>query len=410
MMIGVSAVLAANALMGTVVGLRLAAADHAAALIGAVVAGFAVGLTIGAVRAARVIERVGHIRAFTVFCAGACLSVLAMLPSDAPWAWAALRVLGGYCVAGIYLVVESWLSAAADPADRGRVLAGYIATCQVALGAGQLMVGQVPLGGAAPFALAAALYAAALIPVGLTRTPQPLLPEAPAISALAAVRQVPLAALACGVSGAVVGTVLSLAPAELAATGASTALTARYMAVVMFGGLLLLWPAGWASARVGRRQLLELLACGAAGTALVGHAAHGAGGVLLLAQGAAIGAFAFALYPVSLAYAHDRASPDQVVATNGAMVLAYSIGASAAPVLGGALVDGLGPVGLHLWLAALPSLVVGAAVIRGIRRRLSGRGVVGPGEAPFAPVALPRVAPAGELDPRVPRDGPPRAS
>ena len=48
-----------------------------------------------------------------------------------------LRFLFGFCMAGLYVVVESWLNDASTPHTRGRTLAVYMTASMGGLGVGQ---------------------------------------------------------------------------------------------------------------------------------------------------------------------------------------------------------------------------------------------------------------------------------
>lgn len=61
--------MAGNSLLGVVLPLRMETADYPVALTGAVMAAYYLGLALGGLRAKRVILRIGHIRAFSIFAA-----------------------------------------------------------------------------------------------------------------------------------------------------------------------------------------------------------------------------------------------------------------------------------------------------------------------------------------------------
>ena len=73
--------------------------------------------------------------------------------------WLAVRAAFGFCAAGAYMVIESWLNDRATNENRGRILSAYIA-----VNLGSIMLGQWLLPIASPrgpqlFSLAAVLYA-----------------------------------------------------------------------------------------------------------------------------------------------------------------------------------------------------------------------------------------------------------
>ena len=87
--------------------------------------------------------------------------------------WGIARLAFGFAAASIYTVTESWLNDRAGNDTRGRILALYLS-----VNYGGIVVGQWLYTTAAPtsfvlFNLAAIFYALCLVPVGLTRLPQP---------------------------------------------------------------------------------------------------------------------------------------------------------------------------------------------------------------------------------------------
>jgi MFS family permease len=60
-----------------------------------------------------------------------------------PPAWVAMRFLTGICLAGQYVVAESWPNQLTGNENRGRLLAVYGLVTMGAFGVGQLMFGPV---------------------------------------------------------------------------------------------------------------------------------------------------------------------------------------------------------------------------------------------------------------------------
>ncbi len=389
---GTALLVAGNGLLGTSLGIRLAS-EQSLGAAGVVVSAFSVGLGLGAWRASRVLERVGHIRAFAAFSAVVAAATLGILVVDSVPVWVLFRIAQGFAMAGNYLVVESWLSHRAGVGNRARVLAIYVITCQVALAVGQLLVTVQPPDGGTPVLLAALLYVLALVPVALTRTPQPAVVE-PARAGLGGVlRKAPVAVAGCFVAGGTAGTLINLGAPFATALGLSSSQVAAFMASGVLGGLVLQVPIGHLADRMDRRLVIELIAlCTVAVSALflvrTEHLGYVVGTAFLL------GAFAFVMYPVSVAHAHDLVAPDDMIAASGTMVLAYAAGSSAIPLLGSLALEVYGAQALPPVLMVM-NLGLGAwAVLRIARRRRLP--VHEP--APVPPLAMPMVAPGAELE------------
>ncbi len=107
---GVFLLMTALGLLHTSVALRIEQQFGSSALAGFVMSAYFCGLTIGAWRLGRIIERVGHIRAFTAFSSVMAASSVAHIVLPEGISWILLRFLQGLSMAGLFMCVESWLN------------------------------------------------------------------------------------------------------------------------------------------------------------------------------------------------------------------------------------------------------------------------------------------------------------
>ena len=113
----------ANGFFGTLVSLRVAV--EAFDVPGLVLSAYFAGFTLGSFGCSKLIERIGHIRAYAAF-AGLVAAATAVLPLlVGSLAWVVLRAIVGFGCAGVFVTTESWLSAKALPSERGRVFYLY---------------------------------------------------------------------------------------------------------------------------------------------------------------------------------------------------------------------------------------------------------------------------------------------
>ena len=95
------------------------------------------------------------------------------LASDDPIAWVVARALTGFCFAGLFIVVESWLNGVATDETRGQILSVYAMTGLLAGILGQLLLPVTDSTGFKPFCIVAIIIALALVPIALTRAEAP---------------------------------------------------------------------------------------------------------------------------------------------------------------------------------------------------------------------------------------------
>ena len=168
-----SGVQLANGFFNTLISLRVAIEDFEPTMAGLVLSSYFAGFTLAALRCGRIIERVGHIRAYAAF-AGLVVVATATMPLlIGPLPWLVLRTIVGFGCAGLFITTESWLNAKAQPAERGRIFSVYMVGTFLALAAGQLLIGRTKIETAAPFNAIVALFAVALVMVSATRAEPP---------------------------------------------------------------------------------------------------------------------------------------------------------------------------------------------------------------------------------------------
>src|SRR5690625_3937642 len=100
---------AGSSMLGISFGDRMPIDGFPAQWIGPILAFYSLGFVLGTLYAVGIIRRVGHIRSFAAFAAIACITTLAHPLWVNGYAWAALRLLMGFCGAGLVMVMESWI-------------------------------------------------------------------------------------------------------------------------------------------------------------------------------------------------------------------------------------------------------------------------------------------------------------
>jgi len=392
---GVGILLLGNGMLGTLIGIRLALEQTPTLVTGAVMAAYFAGLFAGSVYAGRMIGRAGHIRAFAAFAAVFSAATLAHVLFGSPLAWGILRFAEGFCMAGLFMCIESWLNARADNATRGAVLSIYMYVVYAAQGLGQFLLNLADPTQATLFIVASILLSLALVPVALTRSPQPEPPQPSVFGLGALIRISPLGVMGALVSGLALGSIYGLAPAFAHAVGLDVAGTARFVGAFILGGLILQWPLGRLSDRIDRRRVIAavaaMLAAFSTATLLTAEGSR----MALWPIAIGIGGTAFTLYPLSVAHANDWIDPRDMVPASGGLLLAYGAGATAGPLVSSLVMWRLGATGLFVVTGAAALGVAGFSIYRMTQRPPAPK----ESQEPFRP--LPRTTPAvAELDPR----------
>ena len=269
---GVTLLQLANTLLSVVLPLTLALNGYSGTTAGLVVSGYGLGFLAGCIVTPRLIRDVGHIRAFAVLAAICSVTSMVFAASQFVALWFFLRVAMGFCQAGLFTVVEGWLSAAAPAQARGGILSFYLVATKVAIVGGQLLLGQVDTTSPIWFEVAGAVFTLSLIPVALTRTPQPPPARLEVLGPRELYRVAPAAVAGCVASGLLNSALLGLTPIYGTRVGLEPQMVVWLLTAFQLGSFVCQWPLGRLSDRLDRR--LVIAGCVACRGSLVGG--HGA--------------------------------------------------------------------------------------------------------------------------------------
>ena len=366
LVIATSLVQLANGFFGTFVSLRVAIEGFDAP--GLVLSAYFAGSTLGAFYCSRIIERIGHIRAYAAFAGLVAVAVAIMPLLIGSLAWVILRAIVGFGCAGIFVTTESWLTAKAQPSERGRVFSIYMVGTFLALALGQLLIAVADIKATASFNVIVALFAVALIMVTAARAEPPQVGAAAVLPYGVLARAAPIAVTGCALSGLVTGAFYALVPVWMQDQGTTGAIIALFMLAAVLGGLAFQIPVGRLSDRFDRSIVLAFLSLGFAGTAFVMVFLPRALPTILPAA-VLLGGFMSTLYPVCVAHAHDRMPADRVVAVSGRLILVSGLGSVLGPLIGTSLMTRFEIDGVFYFMAAAALLLALVAGFGGLTRQ-----------------------------------------
>ncbi|MBX7065672.1 MAG: MFS transporter [Parachlamydiales bacterium] len=351
-----------SGLFNTFNSLRLEMEHISPEMIGVVSSALYLGILIGSFKIDRWISKVGHIFAFVIFAASLSILVLFQSIWINPWYWSFLRLFGGISMAGVFIVIESWLLMKSPPNMRGAALSIYLGVLYCALSLGQLLINSSDPKTVLPFLTIALLVALSIIPITIRKIASPKLTSEPVkLNMSQLVRLSPLGFGGGVISGMVLAVTYGLIPIFAKEIGMSITEVGTFMATIIFGGFLMQLPIGKWADRGDRRRVLKYISFFAALLSLA--VASTENGWLLFILAFFYGGFAFTLYPVSMAYTCERVKENEIVAATGGFVLSYGIGAIAGPLLAPLAMSYIGASGIFYFLAFI-SLILGISTFK----------------------------------------------
>jgi len=338
-----------NTLQGTLLSVRGSIDGFSPMEIGAVGAAFWVGIVLGSLRGGRVIDRVGHTRTFAALAAVASSSALLHLVVIDPIVWIVARAITGFCFAGLFMVVESWLNASATAQTRGQILSLYGMTGLIAGIGGQLLLPAGNPSGFRLFCIVSMIISLALVPVALSRATAPSHGASEAKINIRRLHvQSPFGVVAAFLCGITTGSFFALGPVFAQSKGLDTGGIALFMACGTLGGFAMTWPLGWLSDRIDRRLVIIGTTAIAAAIlfSFVMLIPAGAPRWVIYACVAIFGGSVIPTYSIVTAHVNDMVKPGEFVAASGGLLILVGAGSAAGPIVGGMAMSALGPEGL----------------------------------------------------------------
>jgi len=373
-----------SGLQGALLGVRAELAGFDATVTGSVLGLYYLGYVAGSAWVPGLIRDVGHIRVFASLASVASAAVLVHGVWVSPLPWMVLRFLTGLCVAGLFIVSESWLHEVSTARTRGSILALYNTVVTAGLAGGSLLLDTADVAGPVLFVVGSVSLSLAAVPVALApHDAPPLRPHEP-FGARQVVRAAPLGVTGAALSGCATGASLGFGAVYATRAGFGVSGAARLVAALLVGAVLGQLPLGRWSDRTDRRLVMAVAALLVGGGALAGVAATaassfpGAIGAVVL-----VGAGAFSLYGLSFAHVADYVDGAAMPAAGARLITFNGLGAATGPFLAAAVSDLVGAEGLFYVLAA-PTLPFVAHVAVRLRRR---RPVADDRRAHYAPLA-----------------------
>jgi MFS family permease len=371
LLIAAGILLGGNGLQGTLIALRGAQEGFSPATIGFMGTAYFGGFLLGCIFITRIMRAVGYVRSFSALAAIASAGTLLLVLVIDPVMWSAMRFVTGFCFAGLFTVMESWLNAGVQNRDRARVLALYRIIDIGSVTGAQFLIPVFGADGFAIFAIMSIMITLSLVPVSLGDRSNPTAPEDVKLDLARVWRISPLACIGCVAVGMTNSAFRTLSPVYAEQIGMSVTDVVTFVSIGIVGGAIIQYPLGHLSDLWDRRKVLLMTTIGAMLAALALVFLPGTGALANFGLVFIFGSFAMPLFSLSAAHANDRADKGEFVLVNAALMLFYSFGAIGGPLVASSFMQSFGPQSLFIFCAT-----VYAIFILIIAYRMQARGAV----------------------------------
>jgi MFS family permease len=371
--LGMGTLMLGIGLQGTLLAYRGTLEGFATLVTGAIMSCYYLGFLFGTSLSRNLVRQVGHIRVFAALAAIASIAALVQGLFINPWAWGGMRLLSGLCLAGIYVVAESWLNDIATPQNRGRLFAIYMLVLYLGLGAAQFLLLAAEPRSPTPFMVIAGLISLALVPIMISATHAPPIDAPTNVKMSELALSAPMGLAGVAVAGMVSATIFSMGPVYARAANLPPGAVASFMAVSIFSGALTQYPTGRLSDRFDRRTIIAWVCTLSTAIAAVLVAFPDLPHLFLLALTAGFSGLALTLYSVSVSHVNDKLQPAQMVAASSKLLRLNGGCAAFGPILAGQSISTFGPRGYFGLLGTLMGLLAIYDLWRKLRRKPTPR-------------------------------------
>ncbi|MDC6465419.1 MFS transporter [Pelagibacteraceae bacterium] len=409
---GFAVLITAHGFQGNLLQVRSVIEDFSFVTTGIIMSGYYLGYFIGANLIPNLVSKVGHIRVFAAFASMASLSILLHAVFVDPIIWTLARILTGFSLIGVYIVVESWLNDRATNRNRGGVLSIYMFITFTGLAIGTLLLNFNKPEEYEPFILTSLLFSIALVPILLTKRVAPKFKKIGFMKIKQLYKISPLGTFSMLCTGLIHSAIFGYGAVYATSLNFTIFEISLFLFLITIAGAIFQFPIGNFSDKSDRRIVLIActfisaifctLAIFSSGTSLENMylaSSVGMDKIMFFIFTTIYAGFALPMFTLNLAYVNDFIDKERFVAAGAGLQIIFGIGAMGGPFLASVFMSIYGPNGFFVYLAIFHILIGVFGLYRITKRNYEDNP-----DSTFTP--LPRnITPLGiELDPTTAAD------
>lgn len=319
----------ANAYFTTFFSLYIFQVTKSQSLVGIIQFAFFGGYIVGAYFAHHLIEKYKHIACYLVVSLFfSLLHFLISFPLGA-FFWFFMRFLSGFCIAILYIILESWLLIIASRFRLGSGFSLYMIGLYLSQSLGQFIINCTEYLSIIPFLFAGCMTLISTMPLLFMKTPliQSQVIEKTAFTAF--FKQFPLTMTIAGFSGLIVGIFFVYCPLLMDFFHIPVG---TFMGLALLGGLLFQFPVGWISDHMPRARLLLILTLFLF-AALVALYTYTYSPSLMLLLSFLFGGALFTVYPLTISTIAENFEANSYTSLCAKVLFIYSTGSTIGPLI-----------------------------------------------------------------------------
>ena len=339
-----------HGLQGTLVGVRAVIENFSYISIGIIITGYYIGILSGSLIIPHFLKKVGHIRVFAALASLASIAILLHSIFIIPFIWFFIRILTGFCMAGIFVIMESWLNEKAVKETRGSLLSIYLIITFSFIGIGSFLLNLSDPAKFDLFVLVSIFLSFALIPILLTSSNPPSFENPKRLKFAELYKLSPLGFVGALLVGLAHGTIFGLGAVYAKTNGLDNLQVSLFIVILTIFGALFQWPIGYVSDKIDRRIVLILVTFIASVICILIIISSYLSIILLYILLALYAGMSLPMYSLVIAHTNDYLQPDEIVAASAAIVALVGCGSIFGPIAASYFMAIIGPSGFFIFL------------------------------------------------------------
>jgi MFS family permease len=320
------------------------------------------GFIIGVKIAIKYIDRVGPVRTFAALIS--VISTISLIHAMIinPIIWIILRLIYGICIAGAYVVIESWINILSKKENRGRILSIYMIVNFSGLFLGQILINQNLIEDFILFAIVSILASISIVPLILSKVKQPEAQEYQPFKIKNLYKNSPLSIIGILINAISAAAFWSFSAIYMLQSGFTAENAAFFFAMTLIGALIFQWPIGYISDKFNRR--ISIILCSfitiitSISLLILINILESEFSYLLIFIALIFGGFSYPLYSLFISLANDFLDAGSFVKASSSLLIINGIGAIFGPLLAAIFIFFFHESGLFFLIIIINILII----------------------------------------------------
>jgi MFS family permease len=271
--------------------------------------------------------------------------------------WFFIRILTGISLAGIYIIMESWLNDKSTNETRGQILSIYMIVTFATLGIGQFLLNLSDPAKVDLFILVSILLSFALLPILLSMTEAPNITNSKSLSLKELFVITPLGFVGAIFTGLAHSAIFGYGAVYATTKGLGLFEISIFMGIVISSGALFQWPIGYISDKIDRRIVLIGVTLIASGLSIFIVASSYISLIIFFILLAIYAGMSLTMYSLTIAHTNDFLQQNEIIGASSTIAILVGLGAICGPVVASFFMSMIGPDGFFVYLFIVHGLL-----------------------------------------------------